>query len=88
MLLQVTRNPEHLSMSRDSNSTKQIRLGGGEVHQEGLIHEGHRDACAIGLSDWYWSAFELCERQITFDISDRFEPHLALFSEIASDHSR
>jgi hypothetical protein len=27
MLLQATRNPEHLSMSRDSNCTKQIRLG-------------------------------------------------------------
>jgi hypothetical protein len=26
MLLQATRNPEHLSMSRDSNCTKQIRL--------------------------------------------------------------
>jgi hypothetical protein len=26
MLLQVTRNPEHLSMSRDSNCTKQIDL--------------------------------------------------------------
>jgi hypothetical protein len=29
MLLQATRNPEHLSMSRDSNCTKQIRLGEG-----------------------------------------------------------
>jgi hypothetical protein len=27
MLLQATRNPEHLSMSRDSNCTKKIWLG-------------------------------------------------------------
>jgi len=27
MPLQATRNPEHLSMSRDSNCTKQIRIG-------------------------------------------------------------
>jgi hypothetical protein len=31
MPLQATRNPEHLSMSHDSNCTKQIRLGGGWI---------------------------------------------------------
>ena len=31
MLLQANRNPEHLSMSRDSNCTKQIELKGNEA---------------------------------------------------------
>ncbi len=42
MPLQATRNPEHLSMSRDSNSTKQIRPRGDALFasrlQEPLVH--------------------------------------------------
>jgi hypothetical protein len=39
MPLQASRNPEHLSMSRDSNSTKHVRPRG-DVHGEGLVRKG------------------------------------------------
>jgi hypothetical protein len=45
MPLQATRNPEHLSMSRDSNSTKQFRLGG-----DADVHLGDKTASFIGSS--------------------------------------
>jgi hypothetical protein len=45
MPLQATRNPEHLSMSRDSNCTKQILIREGKSHRQGSTCEMCRDDC-------------------------------------------
>jgi len=39
MLLQATRTPEHLSMSCDSNCTKQTRIGWDRAHWAGSFCE-------------------------------------------------
>jgi hypothetical protein len=49
MLLQATRNPEHLSMSRDSNCTKQIRIREGKTDRRRSICEMRPEVTRLGF---------------------------------------
>ena len=71
MPLQATRNPEHLSMSRDSNCTKQIRILEGKAHREGSICEMCRDDCADRIGG-YGDNFK--GDRISVSISDKRMP--------------
>jgi len=53
MLLQANRNPEHLSMSRVSNCTKEIRIG---------LHTDHRKCSICERCRWLSKALERAQK--------------------------